>query len=161
MGRFARSSREMVRARSFCRVAGFIEAWIRKSIHADRPARPRDVIDERPGVCTGDLRYPFERAGEYCTCLLTSNISTGEHECPYPGSLQGQAFELAVTDTLVARQHDPAVPACFSEPDFVRSAFGETVGEALDGRSRVAQGAYNGKAVERLVDKERNRFKRP
>jgi len=30
----------------------------------------------------------------------------------------------------------------------------------LDGRARVAQGAYNREAVERLIDKERYRFKR-
>ena len=58
------------------------------------------------------------------------------------------------------RQHDPAVPAGFGEPDFVRSALGEMVGEALDGRARVAQGAYNREAVERLIDKERDLFKR-
>ena len=67
---------------------------------------------------------------------------------------------MAVADALVARQHDPAVPAGFGKPDFVRSALGETVGEALNGRPRIAQGAYNRKTVERLIDKERDRFKR-
>src|SRR6267378_3612491 len=100
-----------------------------KSVHANRSARPSNVIDERPGVCAGDLRDPLERTGENA-------------------------------DTFVARQHDPAVPACFGEPDLVRRALGEMVGEPLNARPRVAQGAYDRKTVERLIDKERDRFKR-
>jgi len=82
------------------------------------------------------------------------------HERPHLRGLQGQAFKLAVADTFVARQHDPAVPACFGEPDLVRRALREMVGEPLNARPRVAQGAYNRKTVERLIDKERDRFKR-
>src|SRR5207249_3417261 len=92
-----------------------------KSVHADRPARPSDVIDERPGVCAGDLRHPVERAGENGARLLTGDIPAGEHERPNLCGLQGEAFELAVADALVARQHDPAVPAGFGKPDLVRS----------------------------------------
>src|SRR6266699_634408 len=160
MGSFAMSSREIERGVSLCRStkgAGFMEA---ESVHADRSARPSDVIDERPGVHACDLRDPFERPGENRSGLLTSDIPTGEHECPHLRGLQGEAFELAVADALVARQHDPAVPARFGKPDFVRSALGETVGEALNGRPRVAQSAYNRKAVERPIDKERDWFKR-
>jgi len=75
--------------------------------------------------------------------------------------LQGEAFELAVADTFVARQDDPAVAAGFGEPDFVGSTPRKTFCETLDGRPCVAQSSYNRKAIERLIDKERDRFKRP
>src|SRR6266849_233944 len=98
MGSFAMSSREIERAISLCSStggAGFIVQWIQKSVHADRPARPSDVIDERPGVQACDLRHPFERAGEYGSGLHTGDVTAGEHERPHPRVLPGEAFEPA------------------------------------------------------------------
>src|SRR5713226_57990 len=122
MGSFAMSSREIERGMAFCKLArgaGFIEPWIQKSVHSDRLARPSDVIDKRPGVCTGDLRHPVEGAGENGARLFTGDIAAGEHKRPHLRGLQGEAFQLAIAYTLVARQHDSAVPAGFGEPDLV------------------------------------------
>src|SRR5882672_7013563 len=131
-----------------------------KLVHADRLAGPSDVIDEGPGVRGGYLRDPVERAGENGARFLAGDIPAGEHECPYLRGLQSEALKLAVADTFVAGQHDPPVPAGFGEPDFVRGALGKMIGETLNGRPRFTQGVYDRKAVERLVDKERDRFRR-
>jgi hypothetical protein len=118
------------------------------------------VIDERPGVCGGYLRDPLKRAGENGARFHAGDVPAGEHECAHFRRLQGEAFELAVADTFVACQDNPAVPAGLGEPDFVRGPLGKTIGEALDSRPRVSQGVYDRKAVERLIDEERDRFKR-
>src|SRR2546428_11450926 len=96
-----------------------------KSVHANRSARPSNVIDERPGVCAGDLRDPLERTGEDGAGFFTGDIPAGEHERPHLRGLQGQAFKLAVADTFVARQHDQPFRPASASPTSSGVPFGE------------------------------------
>jgi hypothetical protein len=118
------------------------------------------VVDERAGIGAADPVDPVEGTSQNGAGVLRRNVSAREHKRAYFGCLQRKAFELAVAYALVASQNDPAVPSGFREPNVIGDASGEAFGVSFHGCARVAQRGYDGEAVQRLVEKEGERFRR-
>lgn len=113
-----------------------------------------------PGSARGDLAHARQRTCENGAGVADRDIPAGEHEGAHAGFLQGNTFELAVTDTLVARENDPTLSASLGEPLFVGSAFGEMIRQPLDGRTGIAQCRHDRTAVQRLIEKKGERLRR-
>lgn len=131
------------------------------SIHSDWLSGSSQVIDKRPWFLPSKPFHLAQCTREDSSRVLAGDIPSGEHEGLHFRGLQGEALKLPVADALVAGEHDPAVAPGFGKPGLVRRASGEPVGEPLDFSACFAQGVDDGNAVERLVDEERYRLKRP
>ena len=75
--------------------------------------------------------------------------------------MNGDDTALRLADSLVAREHNPAVLPRLGKPDVVCGASGELLGVSHDGRACVTQLGHDGEAVERLVEKEGERVRPP
>ena len=117
--------------------------------------------DKRPRIDTSNHFQASQCIRKDDPGVFTRDVPAGKHKRSYFRGLQGETFELPVADALVARQDDPAIASGFGKPVFIGSASRESVGEPFDVGAGFAQGIDDGKAVERLVDEERYRLKRP
>lgn len=111
------------------------------------------MVDERARIGVADPPDAIERTGENRAGILRRDVSAREHEGAHFCRLQGEAFELAVANTLVASQNNPAVRTCLREPNVVSDASGKVFGVSLDDCARIAQRGYDRDAVQRLVEK--------
>jgi hypothetical protein len=62
------------------------------------------VVDERTRISARDGRHAFQRVDEDSAGVLASDVPAREHECSDFRRLQGEPFELAIADALVARE---------------------------------------------------------
>jgi hypothetical protein len=85
------------------------------------------VINERTRVGSCDIFHPRQRFDENVAGVFAGDISAGEDKCLDFCGLQGESFELAVANALIAREHNPAVLPCLGKPDFVLRTLGEVV----------------------------------
>jgi len=86
------------------------------------------VVDEGARVPSRDAFDAWQGASEDLPGVLHSHIAACENEGADAGGLQGEEFEAAVTDALVARENDPAIGTGPFKPDSVLGALGEVVG---------------------------------
>jgi len=96
------------------------------------------VIDEWAGIGPCNSGHVLERPDKNRGRVSQSDISAREYECSDARLIQRQAFQLSITDPFVARQHNPAMAARFSEPYFVGSAPREVLRRSLYCRTRFA-----------------------
>jgi hypothetical protein len=131
------------------------------SIHPPRLARSTEVVNERPGIGSGNGTHAWQCLHQDGGGILDRDVSAGEHKRADFGRMKRKPLELAITDAFVAGEDYPAALSGSGKPDLVGSASREVFGKALDQGTGVAQRCNDRRTVERLVEKKSERLRRP